>query len=275
MDTYRHFSALNLCRNVHIFGIVLPNRPEPFHPSCVSALFLPLRNTYSKPTDLRHSGSSQRQQTDKNNVCPATVGEPRTQLHLIISYHELETNSFSCGKGKHSYKAANRDLHTHTRRETNTHIPNIIVRVCPSPSQSEAPAFTEKGNYRVSEREDATISGSDQRGQERSVASLLASRRLQGGAPFTVQTTSVSRYQQLPWEGNSSQGAWTVVQGWEMDINWVKSALRGSGDSTNPPPSSRVEVERGGRRPVTCRTTSPLCTYTRFLSCLSHSMKPR
>lgn len=48
---------------------------------------------------------------------------------------------------------------THT--ETNTHIPNIIVRVCPSPSQSEAPAFTEKGNYRVSEREDATISGSD------------------------------------------------------------------------------------------------------------------
>lgn len=52
-------------------------------------------------------------------------------------------------------------IYRERERETNTHIPNIIVRVCPSPSHGEAPAFTEKGNYRVSEREDATISGSD------------------------------------------------------------------------------------------------------------------
>ncbi len=51
-----------------------------------------------------------------------------------------------------------------------------------------------------------------------------------------------------------------------MDINWVKSALRGSGNSTNP----CVVAERSSRRPRTCLTTSP-CTYTRFLSCIAMS----
>ena len=72
-------------------------------------------------------------------------------------------------------------------------MPNIIVSA--SLSQSEVPTFTEKGNYRESEWEDATISGSDSRGQGRSLTFLFASQRLQGGAAFTGQTMSVSHYQ--------------------------------------------------------------------------------
>lgn len=83
-----------------------------------------------------------------------------------------------------------------TGGEENTHIPNIIVSVCPSPSQSEAPAFTQrviivypKGRMQPSL---ALIRG-DRRGEECCLPPV--SQRLQGGAPFTVQTMSVSHYQ--------------------------------------------------------------------------------
>lgn len=88
------------------------------HPSCAGALFLPLSVADRKPTDLSHSASLQRQQTDTNSVCPAAAGSHGSWRHLIISHHPgLRTLR----------KVA-------TRQETNTHMPNIIVRARPSPT---------------------------------------------------------------------------------------------------------------------------------------------
>lgn len=57
IDNY-YFPAVHLCKNCsYISSIVLPNRAELCHPGCVSALFFPLSNTYTKPTDLCHSSS--------------------------------------------------------------------------------------------------------------------------------------------------------------------------------------------------------------------------
>lgn len=48
----------------------------------------------------------------------------------------------------------------------------------------------------------------------------LASQHLGGGAPFTGQTMSVSRYQKLLWEV-----AKVHRLHWDMDTNWAKRAL--------------------------------------------------
>ena len=86
------FPAMNLCRNVHILSIVPPNRAELCPPDCVSALFFPLSNTYSKPTDLCHSGSLERSHTDKKCFCPAAAGS-----HTHTHYYTLLFHIMSCG----------------------------------------------------------------------------------------------------------------------------------------------------------------------------------
>lgn len=113
-------SAINLCKNVHIFCIVLPNRPELSHPGCVSALFLPLSNTYSKPTDLCHSSSLQRYQTDKKIVCPATVRSRTHNYTLLFHIMSSGLTLSAVARGKIATRQCT-GIYTHTERNKHTH----------------------------------------------------------------------------------------------------------------------------------------------------------